>query len=167
MNVIDFQVGGEPVAQPRPRGRLVTPRHGKPFIQIYNPSDADEWKNAIAIMARIVFAKWAPIDGGVRFCADFRMPRPESHYRNVRAGRFLRDDAPRFHTIKPDLDNMEKAVQDALTGIVWTDDCRVCQKYSRKLYAREHEPMGVRIVIAKPEPDFMPEPALFEGVANG
>lgn len=30
-----------------------------------------------------------------------------------------------FHTQRPDLDNLIKAVTDALTGIVWVDDCQI------------------------------------------
>jgi len=29
--------------------------------------------------------------------------------------------------VKPDLDNFTKALKDALNGVIWTDDARVCQ----------------------------------------
>lgn len=37
-------------------------------------------------------------------------------------------------TTKPDLDNVEKAIADALNGVVWQDDARVCSVRKRKLY---------------------------------
>ncbi|MDR0645974.1 MAG: RusA family crossover junction endodeoxyribonuclease [Elusimicrobiota bacterium] len=50
-----------------------------------------------------------------------------------------------FNTSRPDLDNLEKAVMDALTQAkVWRDDCLVVKKDSRKIY-RDFE--GVYIVV--------------------
>lgn len=159
MTAIDFSVGGEPVAQPRVKGRIAG-KGRKQFIHIYTPGGADEWKAAVAIAGRIAFKGFAPIENPVCLKLSFRMPRPEGHYRTTKAlGRVLRMLSALWHTKRPDLDNMEKAVMDALTGIAWVDDCQVCQKYSEKRYAREDEPMGVRIVICQPEADFC-EPEL-------
>lgn len=155
---IDLWIPGSPVAQPRPRGRLAGPRH-KPFVHIYNPPDADDWKMAVALYAQTAF-KFQPIDQALQVRLAFTMPRPDSHYRTtVKEGRRLRADAPVWHTNKPDGDNLEKAVLDALTGIVWTDDCRICQTYREKKYGEEP---GVRIVIARAEPEFIEADGLFQ-----
>ena len=43
--------------------------------------------------------------------------------------------APTWHTYKPDLDNIEKTLKDALSDIrVWGDDCQVCQVEKTKIY---------------------------------
>ncbi len=166
MNPIDFQVGGLPVAQPRPRGRIAGAR-GKQFVHMYNPGDADEWKAAVALAGRIAFKAWAPLDNPLCLKLSFRMPRPESHYRTTKAmGRQLRMDAPVWQSTRPDFDNLAKAVADALTGICWVDDNQIVEAYVQKRYASESEPTGVRVVICKPVAEFM-EPELFEGVANG
>lgn len=39
-----------------------------------------------------------------------------------------------WHTVKPDLDNMIKAICDALNGVVWIDDSQVYAVDAAKLY---------------------------------
>ena len=42
-----------------------------------------------------------------------------------------------FKISKPDLDNLEKAVMDALTTAgVWCDDAQVVEKHSAKVYGK-------------------------------
>jgi Holliday junction resolvase RusA-like endonuclease len=38
------------------------------------------------------------------------------------------------HVSKPDLDNIEKLLLDALNGVAWADDAQVCQVVKRKRY---------------------------------
>ena len=45
---------------------------------------------------------------------------------------------------KPDLDNYEKAILDALEGIVYTNDSLVVEKHSRKLFG---DPNRIDITI--------------------
>jgi len=52
-----------------------------------------------------------------------------------------------WHMIKPDRDNLDKAILDSLTGIFWKDDCQVCCGSIRKTVAAGHEPEGVTISI--------------------
>ena len=50
---IEFTVRGTPRPQPRPKARLVKPRGGKPFIQIYTPTTGvAEWRSAVARAGR-------------------------------------------------------------------------------------------------------------------
>lgn len=44
----------------------------------------------------------------------------------------------------PDLDNMGKALLDALNGVVWTDDRLVCSKTSRKVCAAQ---AGISVTV--------------------
>ena len=47
-------------------------------------------------------------------------------------------------TVKPDADNVEKAVKDALNGVVWVDDCQVVNCEKEKFYSTKP---GVHAVI--------------------
>ena len=47
-----------------------------------------------------------------------------------------RKDDAKWHTNKPDIDNLQKAVKDALNGIAYRDDSQVCQVCARKQYAQ-------------------------------
>lgn len=52
------------------------------------------------------------------------------------------------HIKKPDRDNLDKAVLDALTGIFWIDDCQVCDGRIRKRIASGDESEGVFVSIS-------------------
>lgn len=132
--MISFFIHGIPKAQPRPR---VT-RTG----HAYTPPIADAWKAQVLAAARIAIPPdWVPMDGPVGLRIEFFIPRPKCHFRSNGE---LRNDAPKsqFHTFKPDLDNLAKAVMDALSPSeskrwvgLWKDDCQVCNCEVRKRWA--------------------------------
>ena len=122
-------VYGEPKAQPRPRA---TARGG--FARVYNPSTADEWKQAIVDAAEP--GHGGPFLGAVAVEIRFDMPRPKS----------MRGTEQKPHTVKPDIDNLVKAVMDALTEANWwIDDAQVWSLSTSKQYAAKGEPSGVYI----------------------
>jgi len=43
----------------------------------------------------------------------------------------------KYHTFKPDRDNIEKGVQDALNGLAYKDDSQVCDGRTLKLWGEE------------------------------
>jgi Holliday junction resolvase RusA-like endonuclease len=47
----------------------------------------------------------------------------------------LAADAPRLP--RPDIDNLEKAVLDALNGVAWKDDTQVARVVKEKTYGTE------------------------------
>lgn len=73
-----------------------------------------------------------PITGPIKVNLTFYMPMPES-WSGVKKRRM--EGAP--HTTKPDRDNLEKGVCDALNKIVWKDDGQVCDGRTRKFYSNE------------------------------
>lgn len=134
--IISFKVNGDPVGQPRARGRAFTPRGGgKPRAMMYNPETAKGWKTLITCVAK-AHRPDAPFTSPVSVNATFYFSRPKSHYRTGRYAHELRSDAPMWHFVKPDRDNLDKALLDALTqvGGFWEDDCQVCDGTVRKMY---------------------------------
>ena len=51
------------------------------------------------------------------------------------------------HTKYPDLSKLVRAIEDALTGIVWHDDSQVVETHSRKRYAEPGERPGAIILV--------------------
>ena len=109
---LSFRVDGEPVAQPRhriaSRGRFAT---------AYIPKDhaIHGWKFAIEEAARHETERigWVPVKGeplAVVMRFYFKQPR---------------SNKTRHHVQRPDLDNLAKAVLDALHGIAYLDDAVV------------------------------------------
>lgn len=124
--VIEFGVKGEPKGQPRPRAfaRVIG---GKAVARVYDAGTAEGWKSLIAEAVRPHLPP-EPLACPLRLSVTFYMPRPKSHYRGGKVERGVRDGIPEAHTGKPDLDNMLKAVKDALSQVgLWADDCQVCE----------------------------------------
>jgi len=82
-----------------------------------------------------------PYDGPVQAVMAFTFARPKSHYLPANKSRpepVLRPDAPPHPHGKPDLSKLLRSTEDALTGLVWTDDSRiVAYVYAGKVWAGE------------------------------
>lgn len=118
MKTLEFFAHGTPKAQPRARACI----RGK-HAGVFDPGTADGWKYQVRAAAK---DKWdgKTMEGPLNVTMTFYFPRPKAH---LKANGDLRLGAPAFHAQKPDRDNCEKAVLDALTGLgVFKDDCQVC-----------------------------------------
>ena len=135
--MISFVVCGDPVAQPRHK---VTIRGKKPIAYIPDDHPIYGYKEAVRLSARIAMAGKPPVAGTVLVTILFRFARPKSHTKAARA-----DDN---HRQKPDLDNLAKAVLDALNGVCWLDDSQVCQIRASKAWQTEGQTI---IIIDLPE----------------
>jgi Holliday junction resolvase RusA-like endonuclease len=140
-----FFVTGHPKSQPRARAR----QFGK---GVYNPDTADGWKACIR-------ADWKALqqpawEGPLKVSLTFYFARPAAHYGTGKNALNLKPTAPLWHTKKPDRDNLDKAVMDALTNAgAWADDCQVCAGSIRKVWG----PLpGVRISISEAPDNFNP-----------
>lgn len=72
---------------------------------------------------------------------QFVLPRPKSKIRKL-------SDNPRYHHCsKPDIDNVTKAVLDALQGIVWRDDSCIAELHTVKLVAAGDELPSVEVTV--------------------
>ena len=124
--MLQFLVVGHPKAQPRVKAYRRGNRAG-----VYDPGSADGWKLAVGAAAR---SNWNRVQftGPLRLVLGFFMPRPKAHFN--RHGD-IKSTAPVWHESKPDLDNLAKAVMDALTQLqVWRDDSQVVQLEIGKAY---------------------------------
>jgi Holliday junction resolvase RusA-like endonuclease len=134
-----IRIDGIPKGQPRPRAFAVG---GK--AHVYNPGTAENWKSQIALAFRDFARK--PITGPVSLAVSFYMPRPK------RLMRKKDPDGMMLHTAKPDIDNLLKAVMDALTTIgVWHDDTQVVSVSASKNYCEKDGKPGAMIGIKEIE----------------
>jgi Holliday junction resolvase RusA-like endonuclease len=155
--VITFWVPGVPKAQPRPRAfaRFIG---GKPTARVYDAGTAEGWKGCIAIAAQR-HAPASPLRGPLFIDIDFVFPRPKSLMRRKDP------DGEFWHTAKPDRDNCDKAVLDALKTLgFFVDDAQVCGGEVRKLWVSKTGSPGARVRIHAFAEDITPAPA---GAARG
>jgi Holliday junction resolvase RusA-like endonuclease len=113
-----------PFACPRPRSR-VCGSGKKAFVQVYMPTDYTTKKNALALMLRSLRI---PKLDYVRLDSVFYIPYPKSTPKKN-----LIDGA--FHRKKPDKDNFEKSLLDALeiSGIIPNDSQIACGEPQKRL----------------------------------
>lgn len=122
---ITFTVPGDPVPQPRPR---VSTRGG--FARAYVPSTHPVHAFRKAVAAAAQGAGLTATGEPLNVVIDAVFERPKSHLR--KSG--VRDDAPRLP--RPDVDNLAKAVLDALQDVMG-DDTNVARLVVEKSYGTE------------------------------
>ena len=121
-----LRANGLPKAQPRPRAFS---RNGR--AAVYDPGTAEGWKGAVAVAAKEL--EGLALQNALSVTLTFFMPRPKYHFKS---NGIVKASSPVFmHDIKPDADNLAKAVLDALTAVrVWKDDDQVCELIVRKYW---------------------------------
>ena len=92
--------------------------------KLYNQhrEEADRISNEI-FLQKPPFILDKPVALDIRFCMEI----PKSYKKKIHEGE--------FHIKKPDLTNLVKFIEDCMTGIVYKDDCCVCETSSRKVYS--------------------------------
>lgn len=109
-----------------------------------------EWRTDIRAAAKVAMAGAAPLEGALAVTVTFVMPRNKGHFGTGRNAGVLKPGAPRWHTVRPDIDKLSRALLDALKAVVWLDDGQVVQKQATKRYADAHEPPGAQVWIEPP-----------------
>ena len=111
-----------------------------------------DWR--VAVQAAALGAYDGPLlQGPVLRKFSFCFSRPKSHYGTGRNADKLKPSAPSFHTQKPDLTKIVRAVEDALTGIVWKDDSQVVDGLPSKKWVGKDDRSGVTVWITDLEGD--------------
>jgi len=125
---LSFFVAGIPKAQPRVKAYVRGGHAG-----VYTPDSAEIWKQEVRRQA-VANAPESLMSGVVRVELDFFLPRPKTYL--DRHG-VPKPKSPVLHCKKPDLDNLIKAVTDAITDTqrVWLDDSQICEITATKTYA--------------------------------
>lgn|SRR5262245_10177746 len=98
------------------------------------------WQSLVAAAASQAIgdtAAWQLLDGPVRVSFAFYLPRPKS----------LPKRRAVAHTKAPDCSKLIRAIEDALTGVVYGDDSQVVEIVAGKFYALPHESPRVDVRV--------------------
>ena len=122
MSALHFTVPGVPV----PQGSKM------PWGGEANPH-VKAWRETVARVAHEALPL-GPIFGPVGVEVVFIFPRPKGHFRSGKFADQLKPTAPDWHTSTPDLDKLQRALGDAMKGVVLTDDSQIAAWTVMKRY---------------------------------
>lgn len=123
------------IGEPAPQGSKKHMGHG---IMVEASKKVKPWREAVHWQAREQYQ--GPILDGTVIIEEalFFVKRPLR----------LKKRLDVISNTKPDVDKVLRATLDALTGVVWTDDCKVGLVVRlEKRYANPGQPMGARIAV--------------------
>lgn len=138
-----------PFALRRRDGSLVTRANGSPVINTTDDNKKSKaWMDSVRTSAvEALPSDWELLRGPVVLSVAFYFARPQYHYGTGRNEGRVKSSAPRYHTKKPDLAKLVRALEDALTGVVWADDSQVyCYGHIVKLWTSGMERTEVRVL---------------------
>jgi len=124
-----FVVYGNPVGKGRPRA---TSRGG--FVRMYTDEKTEAYESAVADEARIAMREWQAFDTPMQLQLSAYYPIPKSWSKKKRQ---MAMDGEIHPQVKPDLDNVMKAVLDAMNGVVYVDDSQVINMVATKRYSSD------------------------------
>lgn len=126
-----------------------TDKQGQPFRRpggsiVVNVTDAGGeknkvWRKAVAWTGKAEWRRQPLLQGALKVHMEFYLQRPKSHYGTGKNAAMLRADAPEFHTYAPDALKLARSTEDALTEIVWVDDCLSVSLTTEKHWATENQ----------------------------
>jgi Holliday junction resolvase RusA-like endonuclease len=91
------------------------------------------WRAVCVAEARKAY-QGPPLEGPVEFLVVFTLPRPKTSKRA-------------YPDVRPDTTKLVRALEDAMTGILWVDDAQITQQEAMKHYAHPGQPVGALLVV--------------------
>lgn len=127
VDLVQFVVPGTPVAKGRARSFL---RAG--HIAHCTPEKTARYENLVKLAAQTAMAARSPIEDAVLLGVVAYMPIPASWSQKKKDAAVREEIKP---TIRPDLDNIIKALKDGMNAVVWKDDSQVVEIHAAKRYS--------------------------------
>lgn len=137
--MINFTVYG--VAAPAGSKTTGVSAAGKRFVRDSNPASG-HWKTEVAAAAGKEMNGKTLLEGPLSLVLNFYRPRPKSHYG---AKMNVKESAPAFPIGRPDSTKLTRAVEDAMTGIVYRDDSQIVFQEITKAWG---EPARVEVTVS-------------------
>lgn len=118
---------------------------GRPLLRMRHMSKFTEpWMEYVTLVARTAWKSRPMLEGAAWLEIDCYEARPAAHFRS--SG--LRPDAPArpSKTRTADSGKLRRAIEDALSGVVWRDDKQVVDGADRKHYCDDEYPRACAVV---------------------
>ncbi len=129
--------------QPQGKGR---PRHKGKIT--YTPRKTKEYEKQVVKCFTDKYPKYIPIEENmavmIGIVAQYKIPKSLS-----KAKKALIAEGNVYPLVKPDCDNIGKAIMDALNGYAYKDDKQVVNCLIEKKYAVNDEDIGVKVFVGE------------------
>lgn len=141
--VLSFTVHGKPATAGSKRAYVYTPAGGgKPRAAIAPANDRQKpFMAAVSAEAAEAMrkAEWELVRGPIKLRVIIELTRPQSHFGSGKNAFTVKASAPEFPTSKPDSLKVCRAVEDAMSGIVYKDDSQIVAHEISKVYGAANE----------------------------
>lgn len=127
----------------RPAGSKRAFIRGKRAIVTDANPNAKPWKQQVAQIAGEAMGDRPLLEGALRVSFIFVVPRPKGHFTTTGSLSAAGRRKP-YPTVKPDVLKLARAVEDALSGVVYRDDAQIVDERLVKHYG---EPERVEISV--------------------
>lgn len=127
--MLEFTVPTAPVAKARARST----RSG----HHYTPQKTVDFESIVSWHAKAAMAGKPLYEGALIVTLYYGIPIPKNLEPRIKRGEII------YPTKRPDMDNYEKSVLDAMNGIVYKDDAQIVATFHKKRYTR-----NPRVVIS-------------------
>jgi len=124
MNKLEFEVIGNPAPAGSKKAFVI---RGRPIVVDASGEAGRVWRAMLQDRAlqAVSESHWSLTRSPILLNLMFFKPRPKSHY-NSKGD--IKPNTPAFPVGKPDLTKLVRAVEDALTGIIWHDDAQIVEQ---------------------------------------
>jgi Holliday junction resolvase RusA-like endonuclease len=132
-DVLNFRFLGVPMAKQSFKFANKTDKFGNAYMAKYTPSAIvnDDKTIASQVISQIPISH-KPWTGAIMVRVQYVFPVTSNFSKKkldeLRAGKRF------FKTTKPDLDNLDKKLKDAMEGRVYLNDAQICSSLSEKIY---------------------------------
>ncbi|MFM2089550.1 MAG: hypothetical protein RLZZ127_39 [Planctomycetota bacterium] len=144
--MLQVTIPGIPIGKGRPRSSLRRSAAGGTFIHHHTPEKTQRWESMAAVFIR-ARAQGMRFDGPLELSYVAVFPRPQ------RLMAKKHGDGRIPHTAKPDIDNIAKALMDAMQKAqALNDDAQVFSVAGVKFYADRAEAPHLSFILTPPTP---------------
>lgn len=152
--ILEAKVYGTPAPAGSKTARVVTRKdgsivykNGRPVVNVVDSAikTLKPWRSDLIAQVGPMREGLELERGPLGLELHFTVPRPTTHFRKGRSTSHLLTSAAPLHPIvKPDALKLARAVEDALTGLVWHDDAQVVDLIVSERYGA---PEGVSVRV--------------------
>lgn len=120
-------IPGKPVGKQRPKATIRGHHAG-----VYTPKETKAYERYVVAMFLQAYPCARPLEGEIKGKIKAFYPIPQSTSKKRKTAMLDGSIRP---MVKPDLDNVEKIIYDALNGIAYTDDSHITEMTISKYYS--------------------------------